>query len=208
MQYLVKTPWWMKKLVPGATWSVDTQEPMIYLSFDDGPHPDITPKVLDILNQYHARASFFCVGANVQRFPDVYRKIIDAGHAVGNHTYHHLNGWRTKDKKYMDDIALAAKYIDSRLFRPPYGRLGLFQRKLLAKPAYDMKVVMWSVLSGDFDPTISPEQCLDHVLLNTGSGDIVVFHDSEKAANRMLFALPRVLEYFSEKGFRFERLQL
>lgn len=208
MQYLVKTPWWMKKLVPGATWSVDTQEPLIYLSFDDGPHPDITPKVLDILNQYHARASFFCVGANVQRFPDVYRKIIDAGHAVGNHTYHHLNGWRTKDKKYMDDIALAAKYIDSRLFRPPYGRLGLFQRKLLAKPAYDMKVVMWSVLSGDFDPTISPEQCLDHVLLNTGAGDIVVFHDSEKAANRMLFALPRVLEYFSEKGFRFERLQL
>lgn len=208
MQYLVKTPWWMKKLVPGATWSVDTQEPVIYLSFDDGPHPDITPKVLDILNQYHARACFFCVGANVQRYPDVYRKIIDAGHTVGNHTYHHLNGWRTKDKKYMEDIALAAKYIDSRLFRPPYGRLGLFQRKLLAKPAYDMKVVMWSVLSGDFDPKISPEQCLDHVLLNTGAGDIVVFHDSEKAANRMLFALPRVLEYFSGKGFRFERLQL
>lgn len=203
MNYLVRSPWWLRKLVPGAIWSMPATEKTVYLSFDDGPHPDITPWVLDLLKHYQAKATFFCVGNNVQKYPDVYARIIEEGHAVGNHTFHHLNGWKTRDNVYMDDIALAAEYIDSPLFRPPYGKIGMFQRYLLTKKRFGMRIVMWSVLSGDFDPGISPQQCRDQVLLNTKAGDIIVFHDSEKAKDRMQFALPYVLEYFRTKGFGF-----
>lgn len=204
MRYLVKTPWWLKFMVPGAIWSMPKTGKKLYLSFDDGPHPDITPWVLDLLRKYQAKATFFCVGNNVVQYPDVYNRIIQEGHVVGNHTFQHLNGWKTGDKAYMDDVAHAAEYIKSRLFRPPYGKIGMFQRFLLQKKKFEMRIVMWSVLSADFDTRISGKQCLEHVLLHAGDGDIVVFHDSEKARERMEYALPAVLEYYHAKGFQFD----
>ena len=138
--------------------------------------------------------------------PDLYKRIISEGHAVGNHTFNHLNGWKTKDEGYMRNIAEAKKYIDSAMFRPPYGRITKFQLKLLSTAGYNLKTIMWTVLSGDFDIKVSKEKCLRNVLNNSGNGAIVVFHDSEKAYERMAFALPKVLEYYKEKGYRFEKI--
>jgi peptidoglycan-N-acetylglucosamine deacetylase len=179
---------------------------VLYLTFDDGPHPDITGFVLDELKKYKARATFFCLGKNVVANPGVYKRIIDEGHAVGNHTFNHLDGWKTKDSKYLSDIREAANYIDSSLYRPPYGRITDFQVRQLLSVGYGYKIIMWSTLSGDFDKSISKEDCFQNVLLNSDDGSIIVFHDSEKARERMSFALPRVLEYFSGKGYRFEKI--
>lgn len=205
--YLVTTPWWLRRLYPTLTWQMPGAEKVLYLTFDDGPHETATPYVLDCLRQFDAKGTFFCIGKNVQQHPAIYRRIIEEGHAVGNHTHNHLNGWKTKDKSYMEDIQQAAGYIDSRLFRPPYGRIGRFQANFLQQiqqPPY--KVIMWSVLSGDFDLKITPQQCLDNVILHTEPGSIIVFHDSTKAWDRMQFALPRVLAYFAEQGYIFKCL--
>lgn len=207
MFYLIHSPWWMRRLVPGATWSMPKEGKKIYLSFDDGPHPDITPWVLDKLLQYQAKATFFCVGNNVVKYPEVYARILQEGHAVGNHTFQHLNGWKTKDNMYMEDVDKAAQYIDSTLFRPPYGKIGLFQRNLLRRKRYNMQIVMWSVLSGDFDQRISGQQCLENIILTAKEGDIVVMHDSEKARERLEFALPRVLEYYYSRGYQFDSIR-
>jgi peptidoglycan/xylan/chitin deacetylase (PgdA/CDA1 family) len=206
MYYLIKSPWWLKKLYTGCTWSITGNEPVIYLSFDDGPHPDITPFVLDELKKYEAKATFFCIGKNVVAYPRVYQRLIEEGHAIGNHGYNHLNGWRTADKIYLEDIALAKKYIDSDLYRPPYGKIRSFQLKQLGLARFNLKTVMWSVLSGDFDEKISKEECLENVILNTETGSVIVFHDSEKAFERMRYALPAALKYYSEKGFRFDKI--
>jgi peptidoglycan-N-acetylglucosamine deacetylase len=203
MFYAVKTPWWLKKLYRRCIWHLPTGgEKVLYLSFDDGPHPSITPFVLDQLAQYGAKASFFCIGKNVVAHGDMYRRILAEGHQVGNHTYQHLNGWKTPDSGYLADVASAAEHIPSPLFRPPYGRIRFSQIKQLQ--AY--RIIMWSVLSGDFDPAISPEKCLRNVTRHASSGDIVVFHDSEKAFERLRVALPGVLQYFSEKGFVFKAI--
>ncbi len=203
MFYAVKTPWWLKKLYRRCIWHLPTGgEKVLYLSFDDGPHPSITPFVLDQLAQYGAKASFFCIGKNVEAHGDMYRRILAEGHQVGNHTYHHLNGWKTPNPTYLADVAAAAEHIDSPLFRPPYGRIRFSQIKQLQAH----RIIMWSVLSGDFDTAISPEKCLRNVTRNASSGDIVVFHDSEKAFERLRVALPGVLQYFSEKGFVFKAI--
>jgi peptidoglycan-N-acetylglucosamine deacetylase len=204
--YLIKTPWWIKRWVyPGYRWSLDRGQKKIYLSFDDGPHPDATVFALDTLKQYHATATFFCIGKNVLEFPGIYKRILEERHAVGNHTQDHLNGWKTADEVYLSNIGEAAKYIDSNLFRPPYGKITRFQAKQLQeKQGY--RIVMWSVLSGDFDTGLAPAACWKNVLKATGDGSIVVFHDSAKAMERMAYALPRVLEYYSEKGYRFEKI--
>lgn len=208
MRYFIKTPWWLKKVYSSYLWSVDTKEQLLYLSFDDGPHPVATPFVLDQLKKYNARASFFCIGKNVETHPEIYRRILDEGHTVGNHTYNHLNGWKTKDDIYLDDVNKARLFIDSNLFRPPYGRIKSFQAKhikdALKKP--EVKIVMWDVLSADFDERISGEDCLKNVILNARKGSIIIFHDSDKAMERLKFSLPRVLEFFQSKGFRFEKL--
>jgi peptidoglycan/xylan/chitin deacetylase (PgdA/CDA1 family) len=162
--------------------------------------------VLDELKKYNAQATFFCIGKNVELYPDVCKRIIDEGHAVGNHTYGHLNGWKTADEEYLNDIENAKKIIDSNLFRPPYGRISKFQLSQLSKPRFKLKTVMWSVLSGDFDVELSKESCRDYVLMNAESGSIVVFHDSEKASERMQFALPEVLKYFSKRDFQFKKI--
>lgn len=208
MFYLVKTPGWLKKFYKQCTWSIPVTDKILYLSFDDGPHPTITPFVLDELKKYGAKASFFCIGKNVLAFPEVYKRIIEEGHSVGNHSFHHLNGWKTADATYLDDIAAAKKYIDSNLYRPPYGRITKFQLKQLSLPRFNLKAVMWSVLSGDFDKGITPERCLKNVLYKCKPGSIVVFHDSEKAAERMRYALTGALQHYAKEGYRFEKIIL
>jgi len=178
----------------------------IYLTFDDGPHPVATPFVLEQLKKYNAKATFFCIGKNVDEYPFLYEEILDAGHSVGNHTYNHLNGWKTNDSEYIANIAQAKDRIDSGLFRPPYGRATKFQLKLIRRQG--ITPVMWSVLSGDFDTQLTKEKCLRNVLKNTGDGSIIIFHDSAKAYERLQYALPGVLEYYSAKGFQFEQISM
>ena len=206
MLYLVKTPWWIKKWVyPDYLWSMSRDQKKMYLTFDDGPHPVATPLVLEALKKYKATATFFCIGKNVAAHPDIYKQILSEGHAVGNHTYDHLNGWKTSDKKYFDNILQAANYIDSRLFRPPYGRVSRFQAKQ-ASEKLGLTVVMWSVLSADFDIEITPQKCWRNVQRSAGNGSVIVFHDSEKAMERMIYALNETLACFTEQGFVFEKL--
>ena len=199
----VKPPLLYKLLLPQLIWNIDTDEQVIYLTFDDGPHPEITPKVLQILDQYNAKATFFCVGENVVKYPETYRLILGKGHATGNHSFNHLNGWKVSRKQFFENIEKCAKYVDSHLFRPPYGKINLLHIAYL-KITY--RVVMWSVLPHDYSPKITPQKCLHNVVKYSRSGSIVVFHDSEKAAENMLFALPRFLEQFTKAGYRFDLL--
>jgi peptidoglycan-N-acetylglucosamine deacetylase len=206
MFYFVKTPSWLQKLFPNMIWKMNDNEKKIYLSFDDGPHPLYTLFVLEELKKYNAKATFFCIGNNVRLYPEVYKKIIDEGHSIGNHTFNHLNGKKTKDDVYINDVFEAAKYIDSNLFRPPYGQIKKFQAKVLRRMTKPYKIIMWTVLSGDFDVKITKEKCLENVLFKTSSGSIVVFHDSEKAGEKMQYVLPAILKSFSRKGFSFEKI--
>ena len=206
MFYLAKTPKWVKKLFAACVWELSATEKTLYLTFDDGPHPQITSFVLDELLKYNARATFFCIGKNVVDNPLIFKRILSEKHAVGNHTHNHLNGWRTSKAAYLQNIKEASSYIDSDLFRPPYGRISSTQYSALQQLDKPFKIVMWSVLSGDFDADITPEQCCNNVLKNAESGCIVVFHDSEKAFERLKYALPVVLKYFSEKGYRFQKI--
>ena len=207
MFYFVKTPWLLKKFYPSCIWEIHTQKKIIYLTFDDGPHPIATPFVLHELNKYNAKATFFCIGKNVAEHPDIYKKILNEGHRVGNHTHNHLNGWKTSDSEYLSNIEQAAKYIDSNLFRPPYGRITKFQSSCLKKSREDLKIIMWDVLSADFDRKISGETCALNVIGNTKKGSIVIFHDSEKAFERMKIALPETLNFFAGKGYNFEAIK-
>ncbi len=208
MFYLAKTPFLLKKLYPECVWDIKTHEKVLYLTFDDGPHPIATPFVLEQLKNYNAKATFFCIGKNVEEHFDVYKKIIEEGHAVGNHTYDHLNGWKTNDKTYMGNIFKAQKIIDSNLFRPPYGRITKFQLKQLQGEKYNLDPIMWSVLSGDFDEDITREKCYNTVVKTAKKGSIVVFHDSQKAWDKLKYTLPLVLKYFTEKEFKFKSIYL
>src|ERR1700727_826102 len=204
MFYFVKTPWLLKKWYSGCIWKFPTDKKIIFLTFDDGPHSLSTPFILDELKKYQAKGTFFCIGKNVSEQPQLYKRILDEGHRVGNHTQNHLNGWKTADKKYFQNIQNATSFIDSDLFRPPYGRITRFQiENLTSKPLY-FKIIMWDVLSADFDKKVSDNKCCENVIRNAGPGSIVVFHDSQKAFEKMSFALPKVLQYFSEKGYFFE----
>ncbi len=202
--YLSKSPGILRSLTrKNLTWELPARAGEIFLTFDDGPIPEITPQVLDILKQYQAKATFFCVGDNVLKHPDVYQQVLEAGHTTGNHTFHHLNGWKTPLIEYLADIEKCSQLVKSSLFRPPYGRI---------KPSYiqsikpDYQIIMWSVLSGDFDVDSSPEKVLDNALQHTTDGSIVVFHDSLKAADRLFYALPGFLKHFSDKGYKFSAI--
>ena len=213
MLYFTKTPWWLKSLYPRCVWHIPSTEQVLYLTFDDGPNPTATPYVLDQLKKYQAKATFFCIGKNVVEHPEIYRRLIDEGHRVGNHTFNHFNGWKVRDEHYLQNILQAGKYIDSNLFRPPYGKITRFQVKLLSgiknSPASsNFRIIMWDVLSGDFDTTLSSDQCAANVIKNVRKGSVIVFHDSDKAFPRMKDALPRVLEHFSEKGYVFDAIRL
>jgi peptidoglycan/xylan/chitin deacetylase (PgdA/CDA1 family) len=206
-RYFIKTPGWVKTIFSKYTWAIKSSAQVLYLTFDDGPHPTITPWVLDELKKWNAKATFFCIGKNVALYPDVYRRIVAEGHTVGNHTYNHLNGWKTDLKEYIDDIQKAAGIIRSSLFRPPYGRIKRKQANLLhVAMGRSAEVVMWDVLSGDFDKKITEEQCLKNVINNIQKGSIVVFHDSDKAYKNLQYTLPLVLQQLAERGYTFERL--
>ena len=206
--YLVKTPRILKAAYNRGVWHVDNEPNGIYLTFDDGPHPTITPFVLDALKKVDAKATFFCIGKNVKQYPAVYQRIIEEGHQVGNHTHNHKNGWSTDNAVYYRDIISANKLIDSHLFRPPYGRITYNQAMGIQKLFPKMKIVMWDVLSGDFDVHLSPKDCLKNVTTHTKAGSIIVFHDSEKAFERLEYALPRFLDYCKKQDWEMKSLSL
>ena len=205
--YFIKSPFWLRLIYRSCIWRKSNQEQVLYLSFDDGPHPEATPFVLEQLAIFNAKASFFCIGKNVQLFPEIYNEIIAAGHVVGNHTQHHMNGWKNTTTNYIADIQEATKVIDSNLFRPPYGRISFAQIKALRSDArLPQDIIMWDILSGDFDTTITGEQSAQNVIQHAGPGSIIVFHDSAKAMDRLRSALPKVLLHFSNLGYQFKTL--
>ncbi len=189
--------------MPWLSWDIKTSEKVIYLTFDDGPHPEITPKVLTILDKYNAKATFFCVGENVQKHPQTYASILAHGHQTGNHTFNHLVGWKTDNKIYYKNIEKAAEHIKSNLFRPPHGRISPRQAWHLHSK---YRLIMWSVISYDFDNRITSEQCLENVLKHSRPGTIAVFHDSEKSAKNMLEALPAYLQKMTIEGYAFHAI--
>lgn len=196
--YLVKTPPIIKTIFSDYVWSIPTESKEIFLTFDDGPVPDVTPWVLDILAEFNYKATFFCVGQNVQKYPAIFERIISEGHAVGNHTFNHVNGWLTDKETYIQNIKLCDEYVDSPLFRPPYGKMRPGQASWLKS---DKTIVMWDILSGDFDLNITQETCLDNVINNYEPGSIVVFHDSLKAEEKLRYVLPKFLRHLNENGF-------
>ncbi|WP_343328739.1 polysaccharide deacetylase family protein [Polaribacter staleyi] len=216
--YFPRTPRFIMRLFSKYTWRFNAHKKEIFLTFDDGPTPEVTQFVLAELQKYNAKATFFCIGKNIQNHPEIFKDIITNGHAIGNHTQNHLKGWKNKTATYVENVLECEKTIEQfkkpeysklktqnlKLFRPPYGKIKKAQAKELIKRGY--KIIMWSVLSADFDTTISNEKCLENVLKNTKSGNIIVFHDSVKAAERMQYALPKVLKHFSDKGFVFKSI--
>jgi peptidoglycan/xylan/chitin deacetylase (PgdA/CDA1 family) len=209
-KYLLKIPWWLRKMYPAYTWRVPVTDNSVFLTFDDGPHPKITPWVLRQLALYGAKATFFCIGRNVETHPEIYKQILAEGHTVGNHTYTHLNGWRTPIKEYLEDVKKGSELTGSLLFRPPYGRIKKRQAKEILQASAAIgctKIVMWDVLSADFDSAISPEACAEIVLKRVEPGSVIVFHDSEKAFKNLEYALPVVLDKLSKGGYLFKRLE-
>lgn len=205
-----KTPALVRAVYPDCIWKVDTREKVLYLTFDDGPTPDVTLLVLAELKKWNAKATFFCIGKHAAAHPHIVQQIIDDGHIIGNHTYSHLNGWKTDDAVYFENIesckVVLAAYCQQPtvyFFRPPYGKLTLSQYSKL-KNHY--RIIMWDVLSYDFDLNIPKEKVLENVLLHAEAGSVVVFHDNWKAKEKVLYALPNVLEHFSAQGFKFEAL--
>ena len=204
MFYLITTPRWVRRFFPGCIWEIKETRPVVYLTFDDGPDPEVTPFVLDVLRDHDMRATFFCIGKNVEAHPELYARILSEGHRTGNHTHHHLNGWKTEDNIYLDDISKAGRLISSDLFRPPYGRIGRAQLGRLKREPFPMRPVMWSVLSGDFDPKISPSRCVRNVVAHARPGSIITFHDSQKSFPVLREALPAILEIFRNNGWEGE----
>lgn len=205
-----KTPKLLTSLYPECTWSVETQENVLYLTFDDGPQPEITPFVLDELKKWNAKATFFCIGKNIDANPELFRRIEQEGHTVGNHTFDHLNGWNADNDKYFDNIEQCntaliqnSKLKTHSLFRPPYGKLSRTQYNYL-KSYY--KIVMWDVLAFDYDLKVSGPKVVENILENSEAGSIIVMHDSLKAKPKVEYALPKILEHYTAKGFKFEKL--
>ena len=212
--YWIKTHWIVRKIFSNYIWKIPNTEKKIYLTFDDGPTPEITNWALDILKTYQAKATFFCIGENIAKNPTLFQEILNQGHAVGNHTHKHLNGWHTADSDYLNNVEQCNKVIEknknqapifSKLFRPPYGKLTSKQVKLLKEQGY--KIIMWDILSADFDTTITPKKCAENVLKNIQPGSIIIFHDSLKASKNLKVALPETLEYLKMKGYKMEAIK-
>lgn len=207
--FVHKTNFLMRALYPNFVWNKERKDKKIYLTFDDGPIPDVTETILDILQKYQAKATFFCIGNNIEKHPAIFSKLLQHEHTIGNHTYNHLNGWKTENELYWQDIDQCQNIIVSnsanptRLFRPPYGKIKHTQAKKINS---DYQVIMWDVLSGDFSLNLSKETILKKSLHYTKNGSIVLFHDSLKAKPNVLYTLPRFLEHFSTLGYTFEKL--
>lgn len=201
--YLLRIPQPVRWFLPEAIFDVEGRD-SVYLTFDDGPVPEVTPFVLDELSRYQAKGTFFMVGENVIKYPELYQQVLDQGHQSGNHTYHHLKGTDTALEVYLEDIDKTNQLIGSAYFRPPYGKITRAQARFVKESGY--KMVMWSLLSGDFDTGITPEKCLKNVLDHIRPGDVVVFHDSIKAAKNLRYVLPLVLAFCQEKGWKMKAL--
>ena len=202
---LYSAPFWIRAIYPkGLIWRVPTMLPELFLTFDDGPVPEVTPFVLSILKKYNIKATFFCVGENIQKYPAVFDLLKKEGHAVGNHTFHHVKGWKTDYHTYMSEIEQCNRLVKSKLFRPPHGQINW---KIAQSLRQDYRIVMWSALTGDYNKKQSGEQCLANAVNNTRPGSIIVFHDSLKARERMEYALPLYIEYCLKNGFTFKKLE-
>jgi len=201
MDIISTPPKALQKFYSKLHWKVETDEPNIYLTFDDGPTPGITEKVLDLLKAYNAKATFFCIGNNVVKNRKLFNRIIAEGHQVGNHTNSHLNGWKTRTADYIENVMQCTEIFQSSLFRPPYGRM---KKKQIKKLSQQFKIVMWSVLSMDFDANKSEDQCWEITAKQLKPGAIVTFHDSLKAEKRMLATLQKTLEMGREKAWQFK----
>ena len=208
--YWIKTKSFIKRLFSNYVWDLPNTQNKIYLTFDDGPTPEITEWVLEELKKNNVKATFFCIGNNIQKHPELFQKVINEGHTIGNHTFDHLNGWKTETNTYLENVSLCDKQIQkssienlqTKIFRPPYGKIKTAQAKSIKRLGY--KIIMWDVLSADFDQTITSEKCLENVISNVKSGSIIVFHDSIKASHNLKHALPETLDFLKEKGFLFD----
>ena len=198
-------PRFIQRLYPERIWAFSHEKASVFLTFDDGPIPEVTPLVLDELKKHNAKATFFSIGENVKKHPEIFERILFEGHSVGNHTFNHLKGSKTETSKYIENTLLAEKLIHSKLFRPPYGKITSKQAKILQIKGF--KIVMWDVISYDYDSTVSEEKCLENVLKNIQSGSIIVFHDSLKAEKNLRYVLPKVLEIIVKKGWLCNSIQ-
>lgn len=204
-------PSFVKSWLPQLTWNIPSSTPTLFLTFDDGPIPEVTEFVLETLKKYEAKATFFCVGDNIRKHPHIFKMVLDGGHSVGNHTFNHLKGWQTPDEKYIENIAKCSSFINEfsngtvkdTLFRPPYGRISKSQIRLLL-PSY--KIIMWDVLTCDYNPSLSVDSCLRNSIKHTKNGSVVVFHDSVKSIQKLKTLLPSYIEHFKEKGYKFEAI--
>ena len=214
MLFPAKMPWLLKKIFPNYIWDFfskhkNSSDKVLYLTFDDGPVPEATEFVLDELKKHNAKATFFCIGENVEKHSDIFKKATNDGHAIGNHTQHHLEGWKTNNDVYLQNTLDAETHIKkhntSKLFRPPYGRIKRSQGKQLRKLGYN--IIMWDVVGKDWREDVSEDDCLKNIMNNTVNGSIIVLHDSLKAFKNVRYVLPKMLEHFSNKGYRFERIE-
>ncbi len=214
--YWIKTNTFIKKIFSNYVWDIPNTENKIYLTFDDGPTPEITEWVLQELQKHNAKATFFCIGNNIEKYPDIFSKVVADGHSIGNHTFNHLNGWKTSTEEYIENSGQWSvisgqsendqlKTATCNLFRPPYGKIKVSQSKKLRQLGH--KIIMWDVLSADYDTSISAEKCLENVLNNVTEGSIIVFHDSIKAFPNLEYTLPKALKILSERGFVFEAIK-
>lgn len=203
MHKLIKTPTLIQFFFPSLLWSKKRDKKILYLTFDDGPYNMLSPFILDELKKYKAKATFFYLGSKAEKYPQLIKRCKDENHKIGNHTYSHPNGWKTKNSRYYQDIEKANKLLNSNLFRPPFGRIKPSQINHLKKY---YKIIMWDILSWDFDKKTSPEECYNNIIKNTKSGSIIVLHENEKSAKTVKEVLPKILSYFSSQGFKFEKL--
>ena len=203
--YLARTPTFIQSIANRFTWTMPANgAKSVYLTFDDGPVPGATDRAMDMLERYNASATFFCVGDNARKHPSLVKDILESGHRLGNHTQNHLNGWKSRTYSYLKNTLECSRWVESSLFRPPYGKI---TRKQALSLALRYKLVMWDVLSGDFDRRKSPQECLKNVLDHVKPGSIVVLHDSEKAAKRMLYTLEGTLDMLGEAGYSFQVIE-
>ena len=200
---MVRPPSFLRWIYPNAVWNLPSEQKVVYLSFDDGPTPFVTEKVLELLEEYQAKATFFCIGKNIEQHPELFNLVKEKGHHIGSHTYSHLNGWKSNSTDYLTDYQKGRELVGSNLFRPPYGRILLNPLQTIQNQD---KVIMWDILSKDYNKTILPKTILNNVLNNLKPGSIIVFHDSEKAKKNVLAVLPLLLQNLKQQGYAMEAI--
>lgn len=199
--FIEQPPWFYRVLFPGVIWRIPASEKCVYLTFDDGPIPEVTPWVLDVLDRYGVKATFFMVGDNVRKHPDIYRMVVERGHRIGNHTFNHIQGIHYWTRNYLVNVKKAAALIPSDLFRPPHGHMRLPQVLTLRR---HFRIIMWDVVTRDYSPHMTPNGVLNVVKNYTRNGSVIVFHDSLKAEKNMRIAMPKAIEWLQKEGYEFK----